>query len=109
MTLPMSTTTITVKRPATEDPYETSTAASTVATNIRAHISSPSGRDRITGGDLAVIDAHLDCDPVDLENYDAVIDETTDIEYSVVWRQKRYGLGLDMVEAGLRVAQGASS
>ena len=107
--IPLATTTITISRKREdEDPYETPTIRA-VATGIRAVIGSPSGRDRVIGGDQSSITAKLDCDVCDLRHYDIVTDDRTCVEYAVVWVTNRIGLGLDHLEAGLNATVGASN
>jgi hypothetical protein len=109
MSIPLATTTITISRKRDDDdPYDTPTVRP-VANGIRAVIGSPSGRDRIIGGDQSAITAKLDCDPCDLRHYDVVTDDVTAVEYGVVWVTTRIGLGLDHLEAGLTAVQGASN
>lgn len=100
MGVPLATTTITVKRytGALDEPQ----TATTVATAVRAHISSPSGNE--PEGATELVDAVLGCDPVDLTSDCRVTDEKTGLEYSVVWARERRGLGLDHIEAGLHAA-----
>lgn len=109
MTVPLATTRVTVKRPASgDDPYETVTAT-TVAEHVRAHISAPRGGETLTGGQGEVVDAVLLCDIVDLSHYDRIEDETSDETWQVMWVRRRRGLGLDHMSAGLRSTSGASS
>jgi hypothetical protein len=109
MSIPLSTTTITISRKRDDDdPYDTPTVRP-VANGIRAVIGSPSGRDRVIGGDQSAIVAKLDCDVCDLRHYDYVTDDRTTVEYAVVWVTERQGLGLDHLEAGLTAVTGASN
>jgi len=109
VTLPLATTTITVKRPAAGgDPYEAA-SVSTVVSGVRAHIGSPSGRERIVGGSKETLDAGLDCDVCDIAHTDSVTDATTGEVFEVVWVQRRVGLGLDHMEGGLRRVSGGSN
>lgn len=106
MTLPLATTTITIKRVladlSTTDPYEATAVPETIASGIRAHISSPSGSELVGGADSQEsVTFRLDCDPTDLAHTDIVTDETTGQDYRVTWARSRSGLGLDHVEAGL--------
>jgi hypothetical protein len=108
--IPFSTTTITVKRPApTDEPYETPGAPSTVASGIRAHISQGRGAENVVGGDQEVVFHRLTCDPCNLDNADAVIDDATGLVYEVEWARLRRGLGLDHMEAGLRQVEGVAA
>lgn len=112
MTIPLTTTTITVRRPsvdANRDPYEEDPSPVTVAEGVRAHISSPSGREQAVGGEQSIVTFPLVCDPVDLQHTDTVIDESDDAEYEVVWVLPRQGFGLDHVKADLKKVTGVSS
>jgi len=110
VTVPLATTTITVLRPVAGDPYEPSeTPPATVTTGIRAHISTPNvGNSRIVGGQQSVVEPRLACDPCDFTFTDLVRDDTTGQVYGVSWVQRRIGLGLDHMEAGLRFVEGAA-
>lgn len=107
--IPLATTSITVKQPASGgDPYEQA-STSTVVTGVRAHIGSARGREHIVGGSKETLDASLSCDPCDITHTCFVIDEATGETFEVVWAQRRRGLGIDHVEGGLRRVKGASS
>jgi hypothetical protein len=108
MTLPLSTTTITVLRPADGDPYVASVQAPTVVATVPAHISSPSGTSQIIGGEQSTVELRLICEGCDLRHTDLVKDNATDAVYSVSWVTIRRGLGLDHVSAGLRFTEGAA-
>jgi hypothetical protein len=111
VSIPLSTTTIRIDRvplSATRDSYDVPPAASQVATGVRAHLSAPSGREILAGGSKEIVDRHLDCDVVDLLHGDTVTDLTTSVTYTVVWVHKRLGLGLDRMEAGLRIVAGVA-
>jgi hypothetical protein len=107
--IPLATTTITVRRPvAGQDPYEAPVPPPVMA-GIPAHIGSPSGIDVRIGGDQQVVTDRLDCAIVDLRHGDTVHDDGNDVTYSVVWVRRRYGLGLDHMEAGLVQTEGAAN
>lgn len=107
--IPVATTTITVKSPASGgDPYEQA-STTTVATGVRAHIGSARGHERIVGGSKETLDAGLDCDPCAITHTSIVIDEATDETFEVVWAELRRGLGMDHIEGGLRRVRGGSS
>jgi hypothetical protein len=109
MVIALSTTTITILRPRTDDdPYE-APPIRPVANEIRATIGNPSGRDHVVGGHQSHIDAKLNCDPCDLRHYDRVTDDLTGRTYDVKWVQNRIGLGLDHLEAGLVFTEGQSN
>lgn len=101
MTVPFSTTTVTVESVSEPEPGEGRTF-STVASKVRAHVSTPTGREALVpGGGRARTDAVLLCDPVTLEHTDRVTDETTGEAWEVAWVQARNGLGLDHMKAGI--------
>lgn len=108
--LPLATTTVTFKRPAAEgDPYEDA-AMTTVAANVPAYISSPSGRETQAGGQREAVDAVLGCEVVaDVDHYCIAIDDNTADRWNVSWVRRRSGLGLDHLEAGLIAISGGSS
>lgn len=108
MAVPLTTTTITITRPAVVgDPYDAAETTSTVASGVRAHISAPSGREAQRGGEQQTVDKILDADPVDLRHTDRVVDDGTGQTYEVAWVDQREGLGLDHTVAGLRRAGAA--
>lgn len=109
MAVPFHTTTITVLRVAADparDPYDAPPEPTVVASGVRGHLSSPSGRERTAGGSQEVVEFRLACDPVDLRHTDQVRDETTGLVYAVVWTRERQALGLDHTQAGLKQVTG---
>ncbi|MFA7297319.1 MAG: hypothetical protein WC211_09090 [Dehalococcoidia bacterium] len=111
MAVPLHTTTVSVLRlPAdpSRDPYDAQPTPEVVASGIRAHISSPSGRERVEGGSQEVVEFRLTCDPVDLRHTDQVQDEQTSALYEVTWARTREGLGLDQTQGGLRQVSGVT-
>lgn len=109
MAIPLATTTIAVLRveeDETRDPYDAAPDPDTVASGVRAHISSPGGSENVAGGSQEVVTFRLDCDPTDITNTDQVQDETTDALYEVVWVEQRQGLGLDHTVADLKRVTG---
>lgn len=111
MTLPLSTTTIAVKRTAAgsdTDPYVVSdnTSDTTVATGIAAHISAPSGFERVAGSGQEAVEFRLACETAAIGNNDRIIDLETNEIYEVIWAENRRGLGLDHTVAGLRKVTG---
>lgn len=114
MTLPISTTTITVRRPAVgsdKDPWVVSddTSDTNVVTGVRAHISTPRGSELNSGGAQENVSFLLNADPCDLHNTDRVYDERTEELYEVIWTEGREALGLDHVVAGLSKVRGTAS
>jgi hypothetical protein len=114
VTLPLATTTITIRRPPASDdgadPYDAKGAAVTVATGVRAVFSSPAGRELGPTGSAEAVDWRLLADPCDLRHYDTVVDETTAKPYGVVWAKARTDGdgGLDHVVAGVDEIEGAA-
>lgn len=110
MTL-LATTAINVLRPspgADIDPYVISddTTDDVVASGVPAHISSPSGRERVAGAGQEAVEFQLICDTTEIQNNDRVRDLNTDEMYEVVWSESRKGLGLDHTVAGLSKVTG---
>lgn len=111
MAVPLHTTTITVLRvvaDASRDPYDPQPAPEVVASAVRAHLASPSGRERTAGGSQEVVEFRLACDPIGLRHTDQVRDEQTGAVYEVTWARERQGLHLGHVEAGLRQVSGVA-
>jgi hypothetical protein len=107
----LATTTITVRRvpggPVDMDgPLP---AAETVASGVRAHLSTPTGAERIIGGSMETVDRLLGSDPCDLDHADTVTDEGTGLVYTVVFAELSRGLGLDHMVAGLRRVTGQAA
>lgn len=105
MTLTLTTTTVTIADGDTPEPYE-GTTWTTRHTAAAAHISSPSGRERVGSDGGERIDAVLLCD-VEVWRGDRVTDAATGDVYRVAWVLERTGLGLDHTKAGLVRATGA--
>lgn len=104
----ITTTTATIERPSTTgDPYETDTLT-TVATDVPAHLSAPSGRDRAVGGDKEIIEAVVYLPAgTDVDRYDLL---TVDgVQYATVWVMGRSGLGLSYTSVGVRTVHGAAA
>lgn len=108
MTVPLATTTITWQSGTETEPGE-GRSFTTLATAVRAHIGSPSGRDQLRpGGGREVVEAVCDCDPVaGAARFDRVVDANTGVAWDVVWVDQREGLGLDHTHAGLVRTTGA--
>lgn len=108
--LPLATTTVTVERSASGDPYEAAASTATSSTGTPAHIGSPTGREVDRGGQLERIDAVLlAAAGLDLTHTDLVVDDTTGQRYRVGWVEARQGLGLDHVKAGLTRFDGGAN
>lgn len=111
--IPVATTTITVlRRPTLDgdgnviDPYDAQPAPAVLASNVRAHISTPSGSERTAGGSETTVQWRLDCDPTDMAHTDQVRDDSTGVVYDVTWVAERRGFGLDHLVADLRRVEG---
>lgn len=104
MSIPVSTTTITVERSdqdGTRDSYD-GVSFTTAFSGIRAVIGSPSGAETNAGGSSEDVSARLNCDPIDLHHDDRVTDDQTGEQWLVTWTRRRIGLGLDHTVADLR-------
>lgn len=101
MTIPLATTTLTVKRPAAAEPYEAGVLATVVA-GVRAHISGPGGFENLGGGSQQDVTLPFACDVADVNHGDQVVDDATGVTYEVAWVQRRTGLGLDRMTGQLR-------
>lgn len=109
MTLPLTTTTISVLRNAggSQDPYDEKLPPTAIATGIPAHISTSSGDETVQGGSQEVTEFRLDCDPTDVTFLDQIKDERTNEVYEVRWTRSRVDLpGLEYVQAGLKKVEG---
>jgi len=110
VSVPLATTTVTFSQPASGgDPYEDA-AVSIVASGVAAHFSAPTGNERTVGGQKQVVDMVLLCDPVDgVNHYCLATDDNTGDVWDVKWTQRRSGLGLDHLAAGVIAVKGASN
>lgn len=104
MSVLLATTTVTVEDGDTPEPYE-GTTWTTRHTAAPAHISAPSGRERVGDAGGERIDAVLLTD-VEVWRGDRVTDAATGDVYRVAWVLERTGLGLDHTKAGLVRADG---
>lgn len=106
--IPLATTTVTVTEPAAVDlyaePYAGAGAAARTATavGVRAVIDPAAGRQQVAGGEQSIWDFDLVCDPAPMTRLAHVVDESTGVDYDVVWVMAYP----DHVEAGLRLVQG---
>lgn len=113
MTLPIATTTITVRRPASladgEDPYdEPTTAPKLVAAGVRAHISVSAAVETVTGrASTNDITYKLNADPIELDARDQITDDRSGEVFEVVWARQQTGLGLDHTSGELRRVAGS--
>ena len=121
MTIPLATTTITVKRPPPADdgadPYDAKSPMVIVVSGVRALFSSPSGGASIGGGEHGdtgsqeSVGWHLLVDPCDLRHTDTVYDDTTGRAYAVAWAKARVDpdVELNHFVAGVNEVQGAAN
>ena len=108
MTVLLPTTSVTVAAAdAAAEPFEPSTPT-VRATGQTAHISAPSGSERVGDAGGERIDAVLLCDTT-VARGDTVTDEATGTAYRVAWVHARTGLGLDHTRAGLVATTGEAT
>ena len=102
-------TSVTIRRAdGSADPYETG-SVTTVATDVDAHVSAPTGSDRRVGGQLELVDAILFTDAVPtLQRGDLITDELSGESWKVTWARTRIGFGLDHQKAGLVAVKGGA-
>ncbi len=103
MSLPVSTTTITVLRASGSGDAYDGVSYSTWLSGVRAVIGSPGGTEVNTGGSSQQMTARLNCDPILLKHTDRVRDDQTGITYEVLTTARRLGVGLDHTVADLMV------
>lgn len=104
----LSTTVVTITGVAADvDPYETATVV-TVAENVRAHLSSPTGDDLAVGGDKEVISAVCYLPAGTAVEPSHRIADASGLTHEVVWVRERTGLGLDHVACGIRSVRGGA-
>lgn len=106
MTIPLSTTTVTVTSQTEAEVGEGITTA-TRASGVRAVIAVPSGTEQdAPGGGAERIDAVLLADPITgLDHTDKVTDAEGHV-YQVAWVTQRIGFGQDHTKAGLVALDG---
>jgi hypothetical protein len=110
VTLPLTATTIAIRRPteAATDPTDPPTVTP-VAAGVPAVIASPAGTDFVAGGSRELVDAALLVDPdVDVQREDLIDDELTGATWRVTWLRERTGLGLGHLRGGLQRVTGAA-
>ncbi len=114
MALPLATTTIAVLRVTAasgyDEPYggdEPSTGREVAASGIQAVIGRPAGREQLAGSEQSITDLQLIADTLALQPTDWVRDETTGVEYRVVWAVSYPDpMGGTFTEAGIRRVEG---
>lgn len=112
MTLPISTTTISILRIPWDDheprdPLDPRPAAEVIATGIPAHISTSTGIENINGSAQEVVTYRLNCDPTDVTFEDQILDERTNDIYEVTWTRERVEfVGLEYIQGGLKKVTG---
>lgn len=105
MTIPVTTSTVTIFRAAgldARDGLDPEPTYSAVARGVRAVISAASGSERTERASAETVTAHLTMDPhpAGLSHLDIVVDDLGRA-WEVEWVQDVLGLGLDHVSAGL--------
>lgn len=104
------TTTVTVTRQAGTGDGWVVAATTTPYSALPAHVSAPSGRDSIVGGDAETVTAVAYLQPgVTIRHDDLVTDDRSGIVHEVVWVRERVGLGLGHVHVGMRAVRGGAS
>lgn len=107
--IPFATTALTIDRTtlaAGVDPYDPNPPAPvTIATGVRAVISTPSASTHLVGGMENVYNARLTCDICDLQTDDSVT-ETDGTQWRCLWVRPQVGLGVDHLVAQLRMITG---
>lgn len=110
--IPFATTTITVQREEVAvdtDGYDDDLPdPTTVVSGVRAVIGPPSANVVLSGGDRVVYSAQLRCDPCDIQADDTVVDASNDDTWVVLWARRVTALGLDFMEAQLRLTTGVT-
>lgn len=118
MSIPTSTTTVSVLRPSEPDgdtdgypdmaPVYTKVSSGTRAVIMSATrgISGGGSRTLREGSERVLNIFKLIADPVNLQDTDHVVDEKTGVTYRVEWIAVRPGFGLDHVDAGLSYVEG---
>lgn len=86
--IPLATTTVTVTEPGTADlwaePYGPAGVRTVTASGIRAVIDLAAGTQQVAGGEQAIWDFDLTCDPVPISRLAHVQDDTTGADYRVM-------------------------
>jgi hypothetical protein len=110
MTLPITSTNVTVYRLVNDMSDDTATPVYQVtASAVDAVIGREGGLEKLVGGDEEDIQARGDFPfDLDISNLDRVKDEVTGDVWDVMWTMKRTGLGLDHIEVGLRKVIGVA-
>lgn len=114
MSIPVATTTIRVERVPSDgdrDPYDAAPAAATVASGVRAHISTGRGSEDRAGSDRSIVQFRLSCDLFTggLLHTDTVTDERSGEVYEVRWSVSRDVAGLAHFQAGMDQISGVVS
>lgn len=106
--IPLATTTVLVEA-ASEPDYSTAAVLTTRGT-YPAHISAPSGSERLGQPGVERIDAALLIDTAALvERGDQITDQKTATVYRVAWVADRRGLGLSHLRCGLITSTGGDA
>lgn len=109
--IPLATDSITVTRVVETDvdPYDTpQPPPTTIATAVRAVISTPAANTALSGGDKVVYTAEVRCDPCSIQAADTVTDKSG-TAWVVLWAREINALGFDFILAQLRLVQGEAT
>lgn len=110
----LATTTVDISAPADHDDEWSPLSYVPLASDVRATVSSPIGDHlRTLGADSVLIDAILNCDPIDVPADDLngciVVDNETGQLYAIEWATSRTdALGLGHIHAGMLYRRGAA-
>ena len=109
MSLPLTTTTLTLDRPTnlTGDSAE-ELNFQTIATGIPGAVVFPTGSESVIQGDRERVDGKVEIEPQNfmIYRYDRFTDEQTGNVWSVSYARLRQGLGLDHWEIGVYAVAG---
>jgi hypothetical protein len=112
VTLPLSTTTISVERNVAEqmgrDPYDSPAQMEVLATGLRAVVTPPTGSAQLVGGTRVAYLAQLHCDPCDLQPEDQITDAMSGLTWTLLWASEVKALGLHFTEGQMRRVTGAT-
>lgn len=110
MTVPLATSTFTIKRGSNIDGDSGDPLTfEVVDTGVRGTTMFYSGAASVAHGDRERVDARLAIDvDYEIKHYDIITDEKTLDEWSVAWVRKRIGLGLNHLIVGCYAVTGTA-
>jgi hypothetical protein len=116
VTIPLANTTITIRRrnlTAIEDPADPAEYPAvewaTIAIGVRAVIAPPTANTQLIAGDRVAYGSTLRSDPCDMKPEDHLIDAKDGTEWTVLWCREFDAIGLNHMEAQLRMVTGYAS